>query len=189
MMPSEKRYVTIPTINWIPPLSVFGPILNPRYLYESTVHTLVCSGFEVYEHAVTGKYAGAKVKLTVRNFSNPDRFAEDTSITPHVVDITKNFGAAVNGQAKAVDPTLSTDPVKLEAESDTEDEKTIPKVATPITGNMSKSQRKKAAKEAARAAAAAKAAESDTTGSDIIPDPTTEVDETTVETTEDTVTE
>ena len=54
---------------------------------------------------------------------------------------------------------------------------------------MSKSQRKKAAKEAARAAAAAKAAESDTTGSDIIPDPTTEVDETTVETTEDTVTE
>lgn len=185
MANTTKRNVTIPTLNWIPALGMFGPIVYPRFIYETTAFSMVMSGYEVYEHAVSGKYAGAKVKLTVNNFNDPDRFAEDTSVTPKPIDITKNFGAAVNGQAVAVDPTTKTDAVKLGDDNTSEEaESSIPKVATPIPGNMSKSQRKKAAKEAARAAAAAKAAEAASTEDDVDTDT-----EDVAETTEETVTE
>lgn len=183
---NNKRYITIPTINWIPALGVFGPIIQPRSIAESTAFNLVCHGFELHEHAMSGKYAGATVRLTATNFYDENRFAEDTSVTPKIIDITKNFGAAVNGQAQAVDPIGKDAPVPVVAENTAETEAaSIPKVATPIPGNMSKAQRKKAAKEAARAAAAAKAVASEETVEE-----TEEVTETPAdETTDDTVTE
>lgn len=189
MATSIKRNVTIPTLSWIPALGMFGPIIYPRFIYEDTIFSMLMSGFEVYEHAVSGKYAGAKVKLTISNFNDPDRFAEDTSVTPKPIDVTKNYGAAVNGHAVAVDAATKTDMVKLKDEPASEEaEASIPKVATPIPGNMSKSQRKKAAKEAARAAAAAKAAEAASTEDDVDTDATTPVEDV-VEATEDAVTE
>lgn len=187
MATTKTRYVTIRTLNWIPALGMFGPIVYPRYINEDSVYKIVRSGFEVHEHAVTGKYAGKDIKLTVSNFYDEKRFASEFDPTPTAVNTVKNFGAAVDGQAKVVDPTSKTDAIPVITEASATEEATVlPKVATPINSTMSKSQRKKAAKAAAAAARAAAMNSQESTEPEVIPTPSnTEVEETPAEATED----
>lgn len=182
-MANKQRFITVPTINWIPAMSMFGPIVTPRYVSENTAYDLVRSGFTVVEHAASGKYAGSKVELTIQNFYDENRFASDTGNTV-INKVDKNLGAAVNGQARAVDPMAKDAQIPISTvESESEAVAVIPNTASPIANAMSKSQRKKAAKEAARAAAAAKAAASESTEEEeIIPDPSTPIETTETET-------
>lgn len=183
MSTTNTRNVTITTLNWIPALGMDGPIIFPRRINEEIVYKIVRSGFEVFEHAVTGPYAGKKIRLTVSNFYDEKRFAPEVKEAPTAVNTIKNLGAAVNGQAKVVESTTKNDPVPFTNEATAEETPVVPKVATPINSTMSKSQRKKAAKAAAAAARAAANAAQEATEPEAVLDPSnTEVEEESVET-------
>lgn len=160
MNKTKSRLVTVHNNDWIAPLSMYGPIVSPRYYNEELVKKLVFKGYTVREYPTPIMKSAVKyITLTTKNFDDPQRFnPNNEDITPTELK-TAFTGIPASGTAKAVNPIAADAPVPTPT---TEIDHNASPVETPaavvIPNGLSKNERKKLARQQREAEAAARAA-------------------------------
>ena len=138
------RKIKILTNGYIMPITMDGPIVSPIVVDDKTVFDLVRRGYDVTE---VSQFDGSTVKLTVKNFNDPNRV---NSLIPAKPVFTPT-GSEVDGVARPVVPISSniTAAPTPNAINNVNESKTLTKAERKAKRRAEAEAARKAAEEAA----------------------------------------